>query len=81
MGLKAAPSYFQGSLATYVLVGLIYQICEWYIDDIIIHGTTKDDFVEILRQVKNKGLVVNPDKCFIGMSEVEFVGHTINSEG
>ena len=83
MGLKAAPSYFQGALATCVLVGLIYQICELYIDDIIVHGKTEDEFVDNLRQVftrlKNKGLVVNPDKCFIGMTEVEFVGHIINS--
>ena len=85
MGLKAAPSYFQGALATCVLVGLIYQICELYIDDIIVHGKTEDEFVDNLRQVftrlKTKGLVVNPEKCFIGMTEVEFVGHTINSEG
>ena len=43
MGLKGAPAYFQAVLVTTVLVGLIYQICELYIDDLIIFGTTEDD--------------------------------------
>ena len=38
MGLKGAPSYFQGVLASIVLVGLLYFICELYIDDIIVYG-------------------------------------------
>ena len=32
-----APSYFQCMLASVVLVGLIYIICEVYIDDLIIN--------------------------------------------
>ena len=32
-GPKRAPSYFQEIMATVVLAGLIYMICEMYIDD------------------------------------------------
>ena len=40
MGLKGAGPYFQRSMASKVLAGLIYRICELYIDDVLIHGTT-----------------------------------------
>ena len=38
MGLKGAPSHFQAMMARYVLTNLIYNICDIYIDDIIIYG-------------------------------------------
>ena len=44
MGLKGAPSYFQQAMATVVLAGLMYVICELYLDDIIVHGKTEDEF-------------------------------------
>ena len=37
-GLKTAPSYFQEKMASDVLSGLLYFICEIYIDDIITGG-------------------------------------------
>jgi hypothetical protein len=51
MGLKGASSFFQGILVSLVLAGLIYIICELYIDELIIHSQTIDDFLEHLRQV------------------------------
>jgi len=39
MGLKGAGPYFQRSIASRVHVGLANRICEWYIDNILIHGT------------------------------------------
>ena len=41
-GPKRAPSYFQQITVTIVLVGLIYMLCEMYIDDF---GDTNDEFV------------------------------------
>ena len=36
-GPKRAPSYFREIMATVVLTGLIYMICEMYIDDCVIN--------------------------------------------
>ena len=85
MGLKGAPSYFQGVLVSTVLFGLIYTICELYIDDLIIHAQTEEEFLvnleKVLKQLDKHKINVNPDKCFFGLSEVEYVGHTINGNG
>ena len=85
MGLKGAPSYFQGILSSVVLSGLIYTICELYIDDLIVHAQTEKEFCERLEQVlirlEKHRITVNPDKCLLGMTEVEYVGHTINAQG
>ena len=85
MGLKGAPSYFQGELASTVLRGLLYHICELYIDDIIVFGNSKEEFLAnvelVFQRLMKHRLTVNPEKCFLGMSEVEFVGHTIDERG
>jgi hypothetical protein len=85
MGIKGAPSYFQQVIATVVLVGLLYVICELYIDDVIVHAQTEKEFIDRLRQVferfRTYKVTVNPDKCKFGMSEVQFVGHVINENG
>ena len=70
MGLKGAPSYFQRVLANIVLAGLLYHICEVYIDDIIIHGRTKDEFVNnverVFERLEKHKITVKPSKCFFG---------------
>jgi transposase InsO family protein len=85
MGLKGAPSYFQGVLAKEVLVGLLHEICELYIDDIIVHGNTVDEFCknveEVFKRLKKHLLVANPKKLVLGLMEVEFVGHILNETG
>ena len=85
MGLKGAPAYFQAVLVTKVLVGLIYQICELYIDDLIIFGTTEDEFCErlerVLQRAQEFNITFNPKKVKLGMSKVEYVGHMVDSEG
>ena len=64
MGLKGAPSYFQGELASTVLRGLLYHICELYIDDIIVFGNSKEEFltnVELVpKRLTKHMLTVNP---------------------
>ena len=85
MGLKGAPSYFQGVMATIVLVGLLYTICELYLDDILIHAQTESEFLsrldQVLKRLSDRKITANPEKVFLGMEEVEFVGHTINKDG
>ena len=51
MGLKGAGPYFQRSTASKVLAGLIYRICELYIDDVLIHATTESNFLINLLKV------------------------------
>ena len=85
MGLKGAPSYFQKIMASVVLAGLLYFICELYLDDILIYARSHEEFLERLRKVferlRKHKLTVNPTKCSFGMSEVEYVGHVINEKG
>ena len=85
MGIKSAPVYFQFLMATIVLLGLIHVICEIYIDDILIHAQTEDEFctnlTTILERCKTYNILLNPAKCKFGLPEVEYVGHTINSTG
>jgi hypothetical protein len=85
MGLKGAGAYFQGTLASIVLAGLIYFICELYIDDLIIHAQTPDEFAtrleQVLQRLDKHNIKVHPAKCELGISEVEYVGHTINQHG
>ena len=50
-GPKKAPPYFQEIISTVVLIGLLYFICELYLDDIIIHADSDIEFVNRLRTV------------------------------
>ena len=72
-------------MATIVLVGLIYIILELYIDDIIIHGRTEDEFIHNIRSVfgrfRDYKLTLSPRKCVFGATQIDFVGHVISADG
>ena len=76
--LKRAPSYFQQEMATAVIGGLIYYICEMYLDDCIVYGTGTDQFCtrleEVFKWFDSKHLFLKAAKCKLGLSEVEYVG-------
>ena len=84
MGLTGACSYFQQSLMTQVLNGLMHEGCELFLDDCMIHATTLDEYLKRLRTVflrfRASRITLNP-KCHVGLSQVEYVGHTINKNG
>jgi Reverse transcriptase (RNA-dependent DNA polymerase) len=84
-GLKRAPSYFQEVMATIVLAGLIYIICEMYIDDCILYGPDTKDFVDRLRQVfmrfRQHHLFLKASKCHFGYTEIEYIGIEISEDG
>ena len=48
-------------------------------------GNSKEEFLTnvelVFERLAKHRLTVNPEKCFLGMSEVEFVGHTIDERG
>ena len=60
LGLKRAPSHFQEIMATVVLVGLMYMICEMYIDDCSVFDDTNIEFISRLRLVFERSRKHNP---------------------
>jgi hypothetical protein len=84
-GPKRAPSYFQEQMATVVLAGMIYIICEMYLDDCIVYGSGTDEFCERLEKLfirfDEKHIFLKAIKCKLGMSEVEYVGKTVSKDG
>ena len=85
MGVKGAAPFFQHFIAVTVLAGLIYSICENYIDDVIVHGNTEDEFIENLRKVfirfRKYNIKLQPTKMNIGLTNIQYVGHTIDKDG
>ena len=85
MGLKGAAPYFQYHMANTIFPDLIYKILEVYLDDIITWGETQEELIQNLTQIFSKlrkfGIFINPDKIKIGLSEIEYVGHTIDRYG
>jgi hypothetical protein len=85
MGLTGGGSYFQHALSTQVLQGLLRNGVELYLDDCLVHAQSLDQFLERLREVferfRNSGIFLNPSKCKLGLTQVEYVGHTIDKDG
>jgi len=85
MGLTGAGSYFQHALSTQVLQGVLHHGVELYLDDCMVHASSLEEFLERLEDVftrfSNSGITLNPSKCKLGLSQVEYVGHTIDENG
>jgi hypothetical protein len=72
-------------MSSKVLAGLVYRICELYIDDVLIHGQSESDFLANVRKVFERlrefKIAVNPKKTKLGLPQVEYVGHLVSSQG
>ena len=72
-------------MATEVLNGLIMDICEVYLDYVIIHAPTQELLLErvkmVLGRFQEKGMTLNPQKCEMFVSKVEYCGHLLDEEG
>ena len=81
-GLRNAAQTFQRFMDD-VLRGLPFAYA--YIDDLLVASSTPDEHLVHLRAVCERlskyGIVINPNKCAFGASELEFLGHHINSSG
>ena len=82
---RRTPSYFQEMMATIVLNGLIYISCEMYLDDCILFARGRDEFLErgerVFRRFRCFGLLLKAKKCRFGMTQIDYVGRQISSQG
>jgi len=85
MGLKSAPAFFQAAMQQTVLAEMLYQICEVYLDDIIVFAETEDELLanlsKIFSRLEQYNITLNPEKVKIGLQSVEYVGHVIDKDG
>ena len=81
-GITSAPGYFQEIMTqlTSDLKGVAV-----YLDDILVSGKNAEDHLENLRQLLQKlqdhGLHCRLDKCEFAKPTVEYLGHTLSSQG
>ena len=84
-GPKRAPSYFQEKMASVVLFGLMYLICELYLDDCIVFAKGDEQFVQRLRKVfiafRKSNVLLKAKKCKFGTPKIEYVGKVISRDG
>ena len=83
-GVRNAPGAFQREMRR-VLRDRLHKGVEVFIDDIIIHSSSEDEHLELLRWVfqrlRDEHYYAHPQKCEFMMDEVSFQGHVVNSVG
>jgi transposase InsO family protein len=84
MGLMNAPSQFQ-RLMGLVLVGLLWDVCLAFLDDVIVFSRDFDQHLERLSAVLNclakASLKLKASKCQLFQGKVKFLDHVISAEG
>ena len=81
-GINAAPEIFHSEMVKHFgdIKGVII-----YIDDFLIHASTKEEHDAILSKVLERarsiGIKFNKDKCNFHLSEIKFIGHIFNKNG
>ena len=83
-GLCNAPATFE-RLMEQVLSGLSWEILLIYLDDVIVYAKTWEEELERLRRVfsrlREAKLKLNPKKCHLFKSRVNYLGHVVSREG
>ncbi|CAF4364857.1 unnamed protein product, partial [Didymodactylos carnosus] len=83
-GLKNAPPTFQ-RIMNELLAYQRWDHCLVYLDDIIIFSKSFQQHVqhldEILTVLNNANFQLNPSKCSLIHPQMDYLGHTVNSEG
>ena len=81
-GEKGSSPYFQREIATHVLKGLIYHICELFVDDVLIDGPDEATYVSnaaSFRGFHKHRVAVNPKKLKLDWER--YVEHLVSSKG
>ena len=77
MGLLPSANFFQNCIGVHVLHDLIYNICEFHIDDMLIFGTDEDNFMANTRTVfqrcRERNVSLNAKTLIIGFDTMPFV--------
>jgi len=81
-GLCNAGQTFQ-CMMDEVMQRLDYDFC--YLDNVLIASATPEEhathLTEVLERLQDKGLVLNLEKCVLGVAEVEYLGHLVSAHG
>ena len=82
-GLSNAPATFQ-RLMEKVLMGLQWQKCLVYLDDIIMFGRDFDETLAnlecVMERLKQAGLKLKPSKCRWLQKSIKYLGHIVSKE-
>ncbi|GKT31748.1 Transposon Tf2-6 polyprotein [Aduncisulcus paluster] len=83
-GLKTAPSHFQ-EIMTKVLSDIIGRGCYVYLDDILVMGKTKKEFIKNVKEVMDRlgmaNLIVNYEKTDFATTTVKYLGFEVSGDG
>jgi len=83
-GLCNAPATFQRLMDT-VLMGLNFDICLAYLDDIIVFSRDPESHLERLEKLflrlRESNLKLKPTKCALMQKCVSFLGYTVSESG
>ena len=81
-GLKNAGATFQRMMDE-ILGDLPF--CTAYIDDILVYSRSTEEHLQhlrvILQRLQQHGLILHPEKCSFGKTDIEFLGHALSSKG
>ena len=84
MGLATAPATFQRLMQT-TMNDLAFQILLVYLDDLLVYSRTFEEHLERLQivfdRLREVGLKLNPKKCHLARTSVEYLGYTVSGEG
>ena len=82
-GLKNAPTRFQQMMESMFISCQNYTFI--YLDDILVFSETEDDHISHLKTVfeilSENGLYLNTNKCNFAKIKLDFLGHSVSTEG
>ena len=81
-GLRNAAQTFQRFIDQ-VLRGLYFAYT--YIDDVLIASSSEEEhwqhLIQVFDRFKEYGVIINPDKCQLGVHSLQFLGHIVDKDG